>query len=141
MENTEFMRLLSERILNRSQIEKLDRRLNQDALAVLAYLIKVWPARKEQLCALWGDSIGHAYVNLKQTLVQEDLVRSIPAPVARRLRILPLYRFGDTITVATTNPENLSGLDEVAELLGFPVSPMFSPPGDISDALDKYFPS
>lgn len=142
MENLEFMhRLVSERILSPQKAELLNKIMNQDALAVLSYLIRACATRKEELCILWGDSIGLAFVDLSQTLVQSDLVRKLPKSVARRHKVIPLYQFGDVVTIASANPACQSVLDEVKKYLGLPVSPMFSPPEDIDRALQKYYGS
>ncbi len=119
--------------------EDSDRMLNKfhgDAFAVLEYLIQGNAAPSDVLGNLWGQSMGIAYVDLEKTLFQTKVVRKLPADFARGNRMIPLYHFGDAVTVAMADPTNSPALREAERLMGCGVSPVFSLPGEIEDAID-----
>jgi type IV pilus assembly protein PilB len=134
--NNKFLALLvSAGMLTREETQELYTRFQGDTLAVLCHLAALPSRNKAELGRLWGDSIATAYVDLDKTLFQDGIVRLLPRDFAERHRMIPLYRFGDTVTVATSDPMNNVLLGEARRLIGSPVSPVFSLPGDIEFAI------
>lgn len=137
VKNPEFIRLLNlVDILGREDSQNLLEKFNDNALALLAYLVKEGIGKKDELCRLWGDSIGLAYVDFNRTLFQPEIVRRIPDDFAREHYMIPIYQFGDTVTVAAADPGDSTILRTVEALLGCPVSLVFSFPDDIRDTID-----
>ncbi|MDM8552176.1 GspE/PulE family protein [Desulfobacterales bacterium HSG2] len=136
-DNPEFFRLLeSGDILCEKDFRNLLWKFQGDALAVLMHLVRKYPSKKDELCMLWGNSIDAAYVNLKKTLFQSDIVRSIPERFARKHKVIPIYKLGDAITVAAADPCNRIIMEEVERITTSPVSPVFALPYDIEDAIE-----
>ncbi|MBF0318305.1 MAG: type II/IV secretion system protein [Nitrospirae bacterium] len=140
MNNPEFMSLLvSNGFLTGQDSESLLRKYKNDAFAVFMYLVKGAAAQKQEFCKLWGDSIRTAYVDLEKTLFQHSIIQKLPVKFARDNCMIPLYKFGDTVTVAASEPQKALVLKEAARHLGSPVSAVFSFPGDIEDAIDIHY--
>ncbi|GAF91148.1 unnamed protein product, partial [marine sediment metagenome] len=69
--NPEFFKLLiSKGILTEKDSQNLLNKFKGDAFSVLIYLVKGSVSKKDDLCKLWGDTLGVAYVNLDKTLFQ-----------------------------------------------------------------------
>jgi type IV pilus assembly protein PilB len=68
-----------------------------------------------------------------------EVLRLLPGEVARRHRMLPLRREGSTLTVATSDPSNLAGLNEVKFLSGCDVRIVLSPHGALERALERFY--
>ncbi len=137
MKNRRFLEQLVERgLVLEDQIEALEGRHRGDVLGVLEELIDTQTAPKEELCRLFGDTLGVAFVDLGCTIIQPEVVDLIPREFAAANRLIAIYSFANSVTVATADPLNLSLMDEVARHAGMPVSAVFSPPGDILDAIE-----
>jgi type IV pilus assembly protein PilB len=123
---------------------ELDRLLAQrhgDAAAVLMDLAVRPQVDRTVLGQLWGDSIGCAFVDLNKTLIQAAALRRVPAAVAAMQRVVPLYQFGDRLTVAAVDPTNRTLLQEVSRAAGVPVSAVFTFGEDIDAAIQIHYQS
>ena len=140
MKSPRFLELLVERgLLSAVQAQVLETRHRGDALAILEDLIAAQSLPKEELCRLFGDTLGIAYVDLSRTLIKPEVVNLIPSEFALTHRLIAIYQFGGAVTVASADPLNIMVMDSVARLAGMPVSAVFSPPGDIGDALEVQY--
>lgn len=138
--NPRFIELLeSNGILTPDDSHQLLKKYKGDAYEVLLYLTRGGAAAN--LGRLWGDSLGAAYVDLNKTLFQSQVVRQLPVEFARKNQIIALYEMGGVFTVAAAHPENQKALKEMEKILGKPVSPVFSLPEEIEDAIEIQYQS
>lgn len=136
-ENPEFFRMLGEKgILGEEEARNLIRKFSRNALSILIYLVQRGDLGKDELCRIWGDSIDFAYVNIEKTLFQANVAEMIPEKFARRHKVIPIYKFGPAVTVAAADPANRIIMERVEDMVRSPVSPVFSFPHDIEDAID-----
>jgi len=133
--------LISERILTAEDTQKLLQKYKGNAFSVLDYLVHGGVARKNHLGKLWGDSVGVAFVDLNKTLFQARAVKMLPEKFARKTRVIPLYELGGVVTLAVASPTNQNILKQAEIKIGSPVSPVFSFPEDIEDAIEIQYQS
>lgn len=137
MKKRRFLEQLVERgMVVEDQVEALTDRHRGDALGALEELIDSQTIPNDELCRLYGDTLGAAFVDLGCTIIQPEVVDLIPRDYAVANRLIAIYSFANSVTVATSDPLNLSLMDEVSRHAGMPVSVVFSPPGDILDAIE-----
>jgi len=70
-------------------------------------------AKEELILQCLADYFNLPYVDLDTYLIDENIVKTIPEDLARRHTLIPLFKIGDTLTVAMPDPLNLLALDEV----------------------------
>jgi type IV pilus assembly protein PilB len=63
----------------------------------------------------------------------------VPHALAHRHEVLPLSRFGSTLTLAIADPSNLAALNEVKFLSGCDLRVMLALPSAIEKAIHKYY--
>ena len=62
------------------------------------------------------------YVDMERYYVDQDLLRSIPADMMLRYRFVPRRRTGEALEIIVSDPTDLPMIDELALLLGAPVT-------------------
>ena len=62
------------------------------------------------------------YVDMERYYVDPDLLRSIPADMMLRYRFVPRRRTGEALEIIVSDPTDLPMIDELALLLGAPVT-------------------
>ncbi|MFP5212378.1 MAG: GspE/PulE family protein, partial [Acidobacteriota bacterium] len=135
--NTAFLDLIvSKGIVTTEAALKLGDRYGEDGLAVLMHLVRRKAAPKSVLGRLWGDSLGIAFIDLKTTLFNRQIVREIPEELARRNQAILMYRFGKAVTAAMADPRNQIAVRQLEEHIHGPVSPVFAFADDIADAIE-----
>lgn len=71
--------------------------------------------------------------------VPKEILKYVPREVAFRHTVLPLSRKGTTLRVATTNPHNLTVLDELRFRTGLNIEGVFAREPDLVQAIQKHY--
>lgn len=134
--NPEFLKsVVADNLLTEDAVNSLVKKYKNDDFAILLHLVNKAPESTDKLGRLWGDSLGVAHVNLQKTIFQNYVLQQIPENVARSFKIIPLYKFGEAITIATHDPLNQSIISKVESIIHTPISAVFSFPSEIGDAI------
>ena len=137
MRSDSFLKLVVDRgLISPEQAEKLSVKHGKATLAILEELIGRHETAKAELCQMYGDTLGVAYLDLTRTIIQPDVVKLLPRDFAVKHQLIAIYRFADSITVAAAEPLNPTVLDDAARLVSLPVNAVFSLPGEIKDAIE-----
>lgn len=78
-------------------------------------------------------------VRLVDVKLTDDIISSIRRDVAKRYRVIPVYKHGNTIGVAMADPSDLDTIDALHHLLRAEVEPKVAAEDEIEDALNKYY--
>lgn len=141
-ENPQFLEeLVSKNIINRKILQSLTNKYQNNAFEILQYLVQERTAEKNELGKLWSDTLEVAYIDLNKAIFQPEAVKMIPEDFARQNKIIPIYQFGNGLTVATHTPTNSFILDKVEQIVEHQVSAMFAFPEDIDNAIEVQYTS
>jgi general secretion pathway protein E/type IV pilus assembly protein PilB len=77
------------------------------------------------------------YVDLKNIQVDTELLNRFPTSAIYRHSLLPLYRENGHIVVATSDPLNLEGLDELSTVSGFRLHPVLTRSGELGSRIHE----
>jgi type IV pilus assembly protein PilB len=94
----------------------------------------------QDLMQVIGEQLGVHYVRLKSSLYDPAVVSLLDRDVARRLKVLPLFKVRGVVFVATANPQAMPVLDEVEEHVGCSVRPILAGRDDILRVLNEQVP-
>ncbi|MFH1276930.1 MAG: GspE/PulE family protein [Candidatus Eisenbacteria bacterium] len=86
-----------------------------------------------------AEELGIPFVELTSATVDEQIVDIIPESVARRMRVLPLFRIENSLSVAMADPTDVLALDELRRVTGCSILPSLCSERDLVDALDRWF--
>ncbi|HOX57372.1 MAG TPA: GspE/PulE family protein [Candidatus Paceibacterota bacterium] len=137
MRSDSFLKLVVDRgLISAEQAEKLSAKHGKATLAILEELIDRYETAKPELCQMYGDTLGVAYLDMTRTIIQPDVVKLLPRDFAVKHQMIAIYRFADSITVAAAEPLNPTVLDDASRLVSMPVNAVFSLPGEIKDAIE-----
>jgi len=115
-----------------TQEQKRGERLEQ-ALVRLGY------ATEELILQVLADYFDLPFVDLDTYLIDEKVVKTIPEEMARRHTLIPIFKIGETLTVATTNPLNIHALDEVRNKVKTDLEIAISTEKKIKKAIDQHY--
>lgn len=136
IENPKFLlEVILRKLISETDLKILLEEYNNNAFDILLHMQRKKLADKTELGILWADTIGIAFIDLGKAVFQSEIVEKLPEDIARKHKIIPIYHFGNGITVATSNPTNSVILNRVEQILEYQVSPLFAFPEDIEDAI------
>ncbi len=102
-------------------------------------LIELGVISEEQLLPFIEEQLGMPAVRLRDGMLDPAVVRTIPQPVATRIEALAMFRVRDTLTVALSDPQNLSWIDELERITRLRVRPVFAFAASIRRILERCY--
>ncbi len=102
-------------------------------------LVEQGYAKEEHVLTALAEEFGLEYVDLTQTKVDTDALKSVPLRLVHRRNLMPLSRENGTLTVATANPYDVYALDELQSATGLHILPVLASPREISRLIKTHF--
>lgn len=124
-------------LLDAATIERLktaDSELRVDRAAIEAGQLD-----EHKLLATAGDVLDIPVKDIRAVDVDPQLLQRFPTKAVFHHSVLPLYRENGHIVVATSDPFDQAGLDELSTLSGLPLCPVLAPRREISDRIRELF--
>jgi type IV pilus assembly protein PilB len=82
---------------------------------------------------------GAEVVTLADMRLPDEVIAAIPRHVAKRYRVVPVYRHDGAIGVALSDPSDLDTIDALHHLLRLEIEPKVAADDDLDAALNKYY--
>jgi len=82
---------------------------------------------------------GAEVVNLSELAISDEVIASIPRNVAKKYRVVPVFKHQNTLTVALADPSDLDTIDSLNHLLRMEIVHQVASEADIDNALAKYY--
>jgi type II secretory ATPase GspE/PulE/Tfp pilus assembly ATPase PilB-like protein len=132
-------KILTEGLLSKEDLEKaLD--LSKASYRPLAeVLVAEGLVQEEDLLAVLAEQHGLTFVSLSDTDINRSAVKSISAKLASHYSVMPVKLDGGTLTIALSNPLDMSAAEDIETNLGLHVDRVLACRDDIAKALKKYY--
>ena len=82
---------------------------------------------------------GAEVVNLNELKIEDEVIAAVPRHIARKYRVVPVYKHENSLTVALADPSDLDTIDSLQHLLHMDISLQVASDPDIEAALSKYY--
>jgi len=102
-------------------------------------LVKLGFIADDDMAIILAQQYGLPAVNLAELDVDPEVVRVIPMETALRHQVLPVSRFGASLTVAVADPTNVFALDDIKFRTSLSVEPVVASEGAISEAIKRFY--
>jgi len=131
--------LVGLRIITPDQLRKLTQEQKRAGERLEQTIVRLGYAPEELAFQSLADYFDLPFVDLDTYLIDEKVVKMIPEEMARRHTLIPLFKIGETLTVATANPLNIHALDEVRNKVRTDVEIAISTEAKIKKAIDQHY--
>src|SRR5439155_9445119 len=131
--------LVAEGLINREQLQQalLAQKGTTEKLGSL--LVRLSLVNEDQLVGFLARQYGIPSVTLSQLDIDPDVLKLVPAQMARKYEIVPVERKGNVLTLAMADPTNVFALDDVTFLTNLQVQPSVAPQGAIRKAIERNY--
>jgi type IV pilus assembly protein PilB len=102
-------------------------------------LVKLGYIKEDELLSFLSAQYRVPSVKLSKIEVNPNVIKLIPASIAKKYFIIPVNRMGSKLTLAMADPSNIVVIDEVKFMTGFNVEPIVASEVEIIDAIKKYY--
>ena len=111
---------------------------NRTKEKVGAILVRMGLISEDQLVEFLARQYRVPILELPEAL-DPDLLRLIPAEIARKYELIPVERKGGSLTVAVGDPTNGVAVDDVSFLTGLRIVPGIAAPSAIRGAIERSY--
>ncbi|MEZ6059053.1 MAG: ATPase, T2SS/T4P/T4SS family [Planctomycetaceae bacterium] len=116
--------LLDEGLVTRDQLDLARGEQNGDRIDQT--LIRMGLVSEDAVLKTLSEEFGLEYVDLKDIEVDQELLSRFPTSAIYRHSLLPLYQENGHVVVATGDPLNLEGLDDLSTVSGMRLVPVLT---------------
>lgn len=130
--------LIAEGLINRQQLASALQIQNTDNRRLGDILVSEGFVSDVQLSQILARIHKLPFVNLADIQIKEDVFAVVAMDLLEQHKVLPIEIKGITLVVATNNPLDVSGLQEIQYMSGLQVKPVIAGREDIETHLKKY---
>ena len=132
--------LVAKGLLSQEQVKQAKEEMKKTGLPLERALEKLGFITEDDIAGAVAESLNVVYIDLKHYLLNPELTKYIPEPVAKKYKVIPLFIIGNTLTIATSEPGDIVALDEIRAVSKLPViETVYSTEKDIQKAFDQLY--
>jgi type IV pilus assembly protein PilB len=107
--------------------------------SILDVLVEQDVISKIEVLKTVAMQLGMDVITLADHEIPQEVIQQVPAAIARRYKVVPVFDSENTLSVALSDPLNIETLDSLRYLLKRNVDGVVAADEEISEALDKYY--
>lgn len=131
--------LLQARLISQAQLNlalREQKRLGVhlgEALSILGFV------SQDALASVLAEFTNTEAVDVLHTVIDPEVLRTVPYDLAKRLHLIPLSRDGQTLTIAMADTFNVVAVDTLVQATGLSVEIVAAPLPDILEVLEREY--
>lgn len=126
--------------IDEEQLELLREEQNQRSGELIGQIaMSLNMITEDQLAQALAEQFGLQVVAVSDLTIPQEVLAHLTEPMANLYRVIPLSFRNDVLTIATSEPQNISTMDELRNFLGYQIRPVVATPKEISVALERYY--
>lgn len=102
-------------------------------------LIRLGLVDEEAIVSFMEEQMGIPRMDLSNYLIDPKTVEFIPESLARKHLLMPLFKIGDTLTIAMADPMDVFAIDEIRLKTNCEVEPVVVSEKDLLKTLNQYY--
>ena len=108
-------------------------------VSVLEALLKGGKLTEVDVSKALAGQFGMDFIQLAEYRVPDEVIAMVPRHVARRYKVVPVYKHDSTLTVAISDPMDVDTVDSLRYILKINVEPVVATLPEIEAALARYY--
>ncbi len=126
-------------LITEDQLKKALQEQRQKGERLEQTLIRIGYTKEELVLQCLANYFDLPYVDLDTYLIDDQVIKIVPEEVARRHTLIPLFKIGNTLTIAMNNPLNIIAIDEVRNKVNMEVEIAISMERKIKRAINQHY--
>jgi type IV pilus assembly protein PilB len=108
--------LVKQGVISQEQLAKAKDETKRTGLSLERAMQKLGFINEEDIARILADSLGLAYLNLEDYIMDMELIKLIPEASARKYKVIPLFKIANSLNIGMVNPQDIVALDQVRHL-------------------------
>lgn len=131
--------LVEKGLLTKEQLKQAQGEEKKTGKPLKEVLVKLGLISEEELVNFMSGELHVPYVDLSSYLIKPEVIKLVPEATARKYKLIPLHKIGNSLTVAMVDPLNFYALDEVRLKCGCEVKSAISTETGIMKTIEQYY--
>ncbi len=121
------------------QVTQAQQEAQSAGVGVVDFMVANKLVRPEDVTQAKAAHFGAEVVQLSGMKIEDDVIAAIPRHIAKKYRVVPVYKHEGNLTVAIADPSDLATIDSLTHLLHTEIILQVASEPDIEAALGKYY--
>ena len=135
------LKLLQEQgYVTSEQVATVMNSIKQEGETTLDILVQIGVVTEDDVLAMIAAQFGMDYVHVNADAIAPSVKEVIPAEVARKYGVVPVYCTEDSVTVALSDPMSYDTVDSLRYVLKINVEAVVAPRAEVKAAVEKLYP-
>jgi type IV pilus assembly protein PilB len=121
------------------QVEEVRPQAEANGAGIVDLLLERKIITLVELTTAKAAHFGAEVVRLGELRLEDEVISAVPRHIAKRYRVVPIYRHGHSLTIAMSDPSDIDTIDSLHHLLKAELTVNVASEDDIEAALNKYY--
>jgi type IV pilus assembly protein PilB len=130
---------VQQRVLQASQVDDLLQETNVNGKSIEQALVDSGFVNERGFYEVIADALGTNFIDLSENEISPEILRLIPAGLARLHQALPIAAHDNTLNVALVDPLDLRAAEDLRFALGKDVHVVVAPANQVEDRINRYY--
>ena len=105
--------LVKQGLITAEQLNKAKEETRRTGIKLEKALEKFGFINEEDIVKVKADSLGVLYMDLSDYIIDTELVKIFPEALAKKYKVVPIFKIADTLNVAMVDPQNIEVIDNI----------------------------
>src|SRR5438094_2568515 len=133
--------LVADGLLTAEQLKKALAEQKGTPEKIGTVLIRLNLINEDQLIGFLSRQYGVPSITLAQLDIDQDVLKLVPAPIARKYEVIPVRKMGNSLALAMADPTNVFALDDIAFMTNLQALPLVASQTAVRKAIDRNYES
>lgn len=131
--------LIQQGIITEQMLDEALREQKKDGARIGSVLVKLGFVSEKDLLDALSRHFGCPNIDLKDTKLDDAVLKLVPSELAAKYLAIPIKRFGHTLTVAMINPGDVAAIEDIQFATGFEVKPVVASEDSILKLIQDHY--
>src|SRR5512143_1461951 len=131
--------LLKTKLISADQLAAALKHQKDSGMKLGETLVRLGFVTEEDITETLSSQFGVPSINLSHFEIDPNVLKLVPADVARKYNILPVNKTGATLTIAMADPTNVFAMDDLKFMTGYNVEPVVASEIALQHAIDRHY--
>lgn len=131
--------LLNKNLINQDAVDKAKGESERKKISIEKALEKLGFIAEKDIARARAEALNVPYMDLTGYSIDPEVLKLIPEDTARKCKLIPLFKIGDTLTIAMADPLDISAIDKIYSETGKVVEVVISGEADIMNAIGQSY--
>jgi len=126
-------------VISDEQVNEARKQSKKTGMPLDKVLVKKGIITEANIASIMSERMGVPFMDLSDYLIDASVIKLVPEALAQKFTLVPLFKVGQTLTVAMAKPQDINALDRVRLTSKCEIEPVLATETGIKNAIDQYY--